>query len=239
MARRIRRRRRVAHGATTRPAEDVRPGLKLPEAKEKSATRVVLTAPGPLRTVLSSRITRSPDVELVGVAKDEMGTIEKVIKENADVVAISIHLGEQLDGLEIARNVSRACSTVGILILVEDLEGIDLRRHARLFGTAWSYSLAKNAETGENFASVVESVARGLHWIDPSIKRELEVAWKTAEEARDLDVETAEERFGSPSKRPADRGLTSGDPAPGSGGIQTTQIGNGGIGTSFGVRQTG
>ena len=210
--------------------------MNLREAKQASATRVVISAPGPLRTVLTSRIAGSDQVKLAGVAQDEMGTIEKVVREDADVVAIAIHLGEQLGGLEIARNVSRACSDTGILVIVDSLEGIDLRRHARLFGTAWSYALAANVEHGEGFASVVQSVARGLHWIDPAIKRQLEVAWKTAEEARDLDVESTDERIAS-SRRTDDQSAFA--PGQGGSGIQTAQIGNGGIGTGFGVRKAG
>lgn len=236
LARRIRRRRRLSHGNPQQPAGDVRPSTSLPEAKQAPATRVVIAAPGPLRTVLTSRIAGSDRVKLAGVAQDEMGTIEKAIKDDADVVAISIHLGEQLGGLEIARNVSRACPNTGILIIVNSLEGIDLRRHSRLFGTAWSYALAANVEHGEGFASVVQSVARGLHWIDPAIKRELEVAWKTAEEARDLDVESTDDRI-NPGRRKAGESAFTSD--QGGRGIQTAQIGNGGIGTGFGVRKAG
>lgn len=237
MARRIRRRRRVSQAVPQPPAQEVRSSTRLPEAKAMPATRVMITAPGPLRTVLMSRLSGSDQVELAGVAQDELGAVEKMVKEGSDVAAIFMHLGGPLEGLEIARNVNRACPHAGILILTDDLSGTDVRRNARLFGTGWSYMLADNAEKEQNFSAVVQSVGRGLHWIDSAIRDELEMAWKTAEEARDLDVESGMQQLGMSQRNP---GAPPIEPPSSSGsGIQTARIGNGGIGSNFGVRKAG
>ncbi|MDA1296588.1 MAG: hypothetical protein O3B04_01120 [Chloroflexi bacterium] len=241
MARMIRRRRRVSHPGPVRPVENVRSQTSLPEARPMPATRVVIAAPGPLRTVLTSRISGSTEVKLAGFAENEVSTIEKIITEEADVVAIYIHLGGELAGLDIARSVSKSCPEAGVLVIVGDLAGVDLRRRARMFGVAWSYALAKNAETGHNFTEMVQSVARGIHWIDPSIKHVLEAIWKVASEGRDLDISDAVGRLemstpNAPRPSPAPGPAT----PPSTGGIQTMRAGNSGIGHGgFGVSKAG
>lgn len=241
MARRIIRRRRVAPGTVAaRPAEDVRPGRNLPEAKQAPVTRVLIVAPGPIRTVLASRISGSEEVKLAGVADNESSAVEKVITEDADVAAIFMHLGGELAGLDIARNISRASPDCGVLIIVGELEGIDLRRHARMFGVNWSYVLQKNAESGHNFGEVVQCVARGVHWIDPVMKRVLEAVWKVAGQGRDMEFANAVKRL-EEAERKAATGETSGPelaPPPVRRGIQTMQAGNSGVGsTGFGVNK--
>lgn len=236
MARRIIRRKRISHPGPVRPTDDVRPKPNLPEFHPSPATRVVIAAPGPLRTVLMSRISGSGEVKLAGAAQDEISTIEKIITEGADVVSIFIHLGGELAGLEIARNVSRACPNTGVVIIVSDLVGVDVRRHARKFGTAWSYALSKNVEAGHNFADAVQSVARGIHWVDPSMKRVLEAIWKIASEGRDMEIANAVEELGISERITRDPLFT---PAPRPAGIQTMKAGNSGIGSNFGISKTG
>ena len=240
MARRIKRRRRVTHPGTIVPVDNVRPKLNLPEARPLPVTRVVIAAPGPLRTVLTSRMSGSSEVRLAGAADDELSAVEKIITAEADVAALYIHLGGQLAGLDAARNVSKSCPDVGVLIIVGDLTGVDVRRHARMFGVSWSYVLAKNAESGHNFTEIVQSVSRGIHWIDPAMRRMLEAIWKVASQGRDMEIADAVEEMEmsmpsvpdpSPSFEPG--------PPPATGGIQTMRAGNSGIGTNFGVSKTG
>ena len=200
----------------------------------------MIAAPGPLRTVLTSRISGSTEVQLAGTADDELSTVEKIITEEADVAAIYIHLGGPLAGLDAARSVSKACPKAGVLIVVGDLTDVDVRRNARMFGVSWSYVLAKNAEADHNFTAIVQSVARGIHWIDPALKRMLEAIWKIASEGRDTEIADAVEEMQmsttSPARKPPPPPPT---PAPPStGGVQTMQAGNSGIGTGFGVSKT-
>lgn len=240
MARRIVRRRRVTHPDPVRTVDNVRPQPNLPEAKPLPVTRVMIAAPGPLRTVLTSRISGSTEVQLAGTADDELSTVEKIITEETDVAAIYIHLGGQLAGLDIARSVSKASPKVGVLVVVGDLTDVDVRRHARMFGVSWSYVLAKNAEADHNFNEIVQSVARGIHWIDPALRRMLEAIWKVASEGRDMEITDAVEEIelstttGGPRKSPSPPP----PPPPSTGGIQTMQAGNSGIGTGFGVSKT-
>lgn len=227
MARRIRRR-KVSHSARSRKNEPVRPAVTLPEAKPMPATRVLIAAPGPMRTVLTSKISSSTEVSLAGVAENEMTAVEKVVTEEADVAAIYIHLGGQLAGLDIARNVSKACPQAGILVMVNDLAGVDVRKHSRMFGMAWSYAVAENAQTDSRFADLVQSVGRGIHWIDPELRRVLEAIWKIAEDGRDLEADSGAQTDSDTS-----------EPPPRPRGIQTMAAGNSGIGTGVsGVSST-
>lgn len=259
MARRIRRR-KVSHSAA-RPqkVEPARPGATLPEAKPTPATRVLIVAPGPMRTVLTSKISGSTQVRLAGVADSEMTAVEKVVTEDADVAAVYIHMGGELAGLEIARNLSRACPQAGILIMVNDLAGIDVRRHSRMFGTAWSYAVAENVQTDSRFPDLVQSVGRGIHWIDPELKRILEAIWQVAEQGRDLEAESDDEISLAQSAKPggiqtmqagygrvnrSDLEIPDEDDededAPKPRGIQTMSTGKGGIGSDgFGVSKAG
>ncbi len=235
MARRIRRRKKVSHSARTRAQEPVKPDLKLPEAKPISATRVLIAAPGPMRTVLTSKISGSTEVQLAGVAENEMTAVEKVLTEEADVAAVYVHLDEELGGLEIARNLSKACPQAGILVMVNDLAGIDVRRHARMFGVAWSYAVAENVTEGARFVELVQSVGRGIHWIDPELRRVLEAIWQIASEGADLEAATAAQKMAIPQMPEAPT-----VPEPKPRGVQTMQAGKGGVGSSgFGVRPTG
>lgn len=199
----------------------------------------MIAAPGPIRTVLTSRIAGSTEVRLAGVAQDEASAVEKIVTDEADVAAIHIHLGGELAGLDVARNVSKASPRSGILVIVDGLSGVDVRRHARMFGVAWSYALADSIEEGHKFAEVVQSVARGIHWIDPHLRRVLEAIWRVADQGRDLEITDALDEL-SESAQELARRESPPEPEPRPRGIQTAQVGKGGIGSGgFGVRKAG
>lgn len=213
----------------------VRPQMQqLPQAKPIAVTRVVIAAPGPRRTVLTSRISGSTEVKLAGAADTEISTVEKMVTEEADVAAIDIHLGGELAGLDIARNVQKACPESGILIMVHSLAGVDVRRHARMFGVSWSYALSKSLAEDSHFGGVVQSVGRGIHWIEPSIKPLVEAIWKVASEGKDMEIANAVQSM-EMSVRNAPPPLLDPKPAIKPGGIQTMQSGNSGSG--FGIRK--
>jgi hypothetical protein len=107
MARRIKRQRRVTHPDPVRPVDSARPQTNLPGAMSLPVTRIVIAAPGPLRTVLTSPISGSTEIKLAGAANDGLSTVEKIVTEEADVPAIDINRGGKLGGLEIARNASK------------------------------------------------------------------------------------------------------------------------------------
>ncbi len=233
MARRIRRIKKISHSKRVVKQDSARPEPGLPEARVATTTRVLISAPGPVRTILASRISGSDEIELAGVAENESAAVEKILTEDADVAVIYIHQGEILNGLDIARNVSQASPDAGILMLVDELEGIDVRRHSRRFGTAWSYAAADGVKnSGERFLQIVQSVGRGIQWIDPDLKPVLEAIWRVAEQGRDMDASATAEKMAlgeagaMPPQRPD--------------GIQTMQAGNSGVGNSgFGVRKAG
>lgn len=237
--RRIKRRRRVTHPNAAVSVDNVRPQMKtLPEAKPLAVTRVVIAAPGPLRTVLTSKISGSSEVKLAGAADSDISAVEKMVTEEADVAAIDIHLGGELAGLDIARNVQKACPESGILIIVHGLAGVDVRRHSRMFGVSWSYALSKSLTEDAHFGEVVQSVSRGIHWIDPGIKPLVEAIWKVANEGKYLEIANAVESM-ELSTRKAPPPLLDPQPTIKPGGIQTMQSGNSGIGSGFGIRKTG
>src|SRR5690606_33273820 len=146
----------------------------LPEAKAAAATRVMIAAPSSIRTVLMSKLSASQSIKVAAVAGDEPTAVEKMVTGDCDVAAVYIHLGGTLAGLDIARNLSKAKPTGGILIIVEDIEALDLRRSSRMFGINWSYALRRKVETGHAFAEIISSVGRGIQWIDPDLRRVLE-----------------------------------------------------------------
>ncbi len=198
-----------------------------------------------MRTVLTSKISGSTEVQLAAVTQDEITTVEKMVTEEADVAAIYIHLGGSLAGLDIARNVSKACPESGILIIVDQLAGVDVKRYARMFGVAWSYALTENVEAGTGFVDVVQSVARGIHWIDPGFKRVLEAIWKVVEQGRDMEIDSAVKQMNmsaspSPDSKPEAPAESDPSPDPKPRGIQTMSTGKGGIGSGgFGVSKAG
>ena len=192
----------------------------------------MIAAPGAAATVLSSQLSASTDVKIAAMARDDAGAVEKMITEDADVAAIHMRLGGELQGLDTARNVARACPEAGILILVDTLEGVDLRRHARMFGTAWSYALLSSAEKDHAFGEIVSSVSRGIHWVDPAIRRVLAAVWQVASQGRDLEMSSALEELEAGLKsKPLD------EPEQPKRGIQTMRSGNSGVGKSFGVNR--
>jgi len=175
---------------------------------------------------------------MAAMAQNEAAAVEKMITEKVDVAAIHVHLGGQLGGLEIARNVARACPEAGILILVDTLDGIDLRRHARMFGTAWSYAALGSAQKEHAFSDMVNGVGRGLHWIDPGLRRVLEAVWQVASQGRDLEMADALDDLNSgEAKKPPATLLTPPTGSSKKGAIQTMRSGNSGVGSSVGINR--
>jgi DNA-binding NarL/FixJ family response regulator len=188
----------------------------------------MIAAPGPIRTVLMSKLAGNPSIKVAAVAGDEPSAVEKMVTEDGDVAAVYIHLGGTLAGLDTARNVSKACPAGGILIIVEDIEGLDLRRNARMFGVNWSYALRKRVESGQAFAEIISSVGRGIQWIDPDLRRVLEAMWQVASRGVDLEVAGALAEL-------KDRAAPGPAPQPSlPKGVQTFRSGNSGVGRSVG-----
>ena len=234
MARRIIRRRKVARPTQVK-AEDVRPSAQFAaEARPTPSTRVMIAAPGSVSTVLSSKLSGSATVKVAAMTRDRDSAVEKVITEDVDVAAIFMRLGGEINGLDIARDVARACPEAGILIIIDNLDGVDLRRHARAFGTAWSYVTLASAEKDRSFEGMINGVGRGVHWVEPGIKRVLEAVWRVASEGRDLDMANA---LGELDEKSGPKPLIEPEPDPKPRGIQTMSTGNSGVGTSFGVRK--
>lgn len=238
MARRIIRRRKVARPAQPQ-SEPVRSSkFGSSETKAGSTTRTLIAAPMSVCTVLSSKLSGSFSADMAAMAQNEATAVEKMITEKIDVAAIHIHLGGELGGLEIARSVAKACPEAGILILVDTLDGIDLRRCARMFGTSWSYAALGSAQKEHAFSDMVNGVGRGLHWIDPGLRRVLEAVWQVASQGRDLEMVDALEDLNSGNAKKVPDTLLSPPSGPSQkGAIQTMRSGNSGVGSSFGINR--
>ena len=204
----------------------------------------MLAAPGPARTIIMARLGSCPDVKIVASATDEAAAIEKMVTEDADIAVVHIHMTGRLAGLDIARNIQKACPEAGILIIVDDIAGINLRRNARQFGVSWSYVRRQRTDDGAAFADIIRSVGRGIHFIDPEIRRVLEAIWAVASEARDMDNVAI-------AQKPQPAGETSTeidadeldveddeaeDDGPAPRGIQSFSTGNSGVGRSFNAK---
>jgi len=208
MARVVRVRRRVRRPQGTPVAPQ--PGIRRPAVSTPPADiTVVLAASTSQRTLIASKLAGRPGIKVSAMAGDERSTVEAVAKSAPDAAIIDMDLGAPLAGLAVCRQIQRIAPTTAIILCVGDLDPMALRPYSRDFGTSWSYVHRKRATDGEHMRNVIQSVSRGIQWLDPEIGKIVQVFWKTAAQLRELEAQVMKEE------------------AVPEGGIQSTTAGSG------------
>ncbi|MEX0761191.1 MAG: hypothetical protein WD208_06620 [Dehalococcoidia bacterium] len=218
MGRIVRIRRRSARSAfpSARPAAvEERPnsgaaGIRRAAPKEVEDTTVLLAASTSMRTVIVSKLAVQKGIRVLAVADGEVPAIERASQKAPDVSIIDMNLGGKMEGLAIARSVQRVAPTTGLLLLIDRLDSEDLSIYARDFGSSWSYMVRHRTEDGALLSSVIQSVARGVHWLDPEIRRSIQNAWEIAAKSREMDeVQELEDQPGDASSKSTSRRVSS------------------------------
>ncbi len=242
--RRVRKRRRAA--PNDRVARAAGRGTDKFEPSDSDDAAVLVAAPGACRTIFMSKMGHVDGVKLAAVAEDESQAVERAMREDIDLAVIHIDLGDKLAGLATARAVQKIVPKAGIILLIDSLEGVDLRKQSRWFGMSWSYVLTKRLEDGATVDTVLRSVARGVQWVDPELRRIIEAVWQISAQSRDLEDAVAAqasedaESLPTPAPTPVQRtegGRPAEKPSSGAapediGGIKVQSIGVGKGGTS-------
>ena len=159
-----------------------------PKPTEPTGSPILVATTNSVRNLILPKLATFEDVRLVGMANSPANALKMVIQEHPEAVIIDIDFGEPFGGLDTARLMQKTRNNAAIVMLVNDIDPVEYRRQARLFGASWSY-MKKSTATRENILSIaLKSAVRGVQWIEPELSRPLAELWKIALEARDLDA---------------------------------------------------
>lgn len=159
-----------------------------PKPTEPTGSPILVATTNSVRNLILPKLATFEDVRLVGMANTPAIALKMIIQEHPEAVIIDIDFGEPFGGLDTAKLMQKTRNNAAIVMLVNDIDPVEYRSQARLFGASWSY-MKKSTATRENILSVaLKSAVRGVQWIEPELSRPLAELWKIALEARDLDA---------------------------------------------------
>jgi len=128
------------------------------------------------------------DVILSGLADSPESSLKMLVQEHPEVVILDMDFGGQFNGLDIAKTMQKTRVRAAIVMLVPELDPTELKPYSRRFGSSWSYVKKTTAGRLDVLEMVLKSAVRGVQWIEPDLSRPLQVIWKVAEEARDMET---------------------------------------------------
>jgi DNA-binding NarL/FixJ family response regulator len=109
-------------------------------------------------------LSREPDQEIVGEARNGREAVELAEKLQPDVVVIDVSMPE-LNGIEATRRISDRCPRTRVLALSMHRDAVYVREILRAGARGY---LVKDADD-DTFLSAVRAVARGEAYLSPSI----------------------------------------------------------------------
>jgi DNA-binding NarL/FixJ family response regulator len=209
MARRvIRRRRPSGTRVVRRPARSGAPEntVTAPQAArpvEPTGSKVLIATSKGVHNLILPKLAVMDDVVLSGLADSPESSLKLLVQEHPDVVILDMDFGGKLNGLDTAKSMQKTRVRAAIVMLVSELDPEEFKPYSRRFGSSWSYVKKTTSGRVDVLQMVIKSAVRGVQWVEPDLSRSLQVIWKVADEARDLEAKrsTAEPAIvSSPSK---------------------------------------
>jgi len=170
MARIVRRRLRKKRRPT---AAGVLAGTPASEPREQSLPSVLLVGETRFRTLLALKLGTGGRVRIVAEIDAEAGSLDLAFAPKADVVVAHVDEAHSSRNVHVARAVQQKKPGIGVVLVIERVSREHLAEYWQELG---KWSLLTPAACGDSakLASVVESAARGIRWVDPEIGRVLQ-----------------------------------------------------------------
>jgi DNA-binding NarL/FixJ family response regulator len=268
MARRvIRRRRPSGTRVVRRPARSAAPEAAAQAARpaEPTGSKVLIATSKGVRNIILPKLALMDDVILAGLADSPENALKMLVQDHPEVVILDMDFGGQFNGLDIAKTMQKTRVRAAIVMLVPELDPQQLKAYSRRFGSSWTYVKKTTSGRLDVLQMVLKSAVRGVQWVEPDLSRSLQVIWKVAEEARDMEARRSEAeptvitsptklknaKFSAPEPpvaseddpdeiAPGIKTMTTNDAETDGLDISSVSVGHGGVGQNVGkIRRTG
>ncbi len=140
-----------------------------------------------MRNQILPKLATMDGFTLAGLADSPENALKMLVQEHPEVVLLDLDFGGRHVGLDTAKMMQKTRTRAAIVMMVPDLDAEEERIHARQYGSSWSYIKKTTAGRVDILEMVLKSAVRGVQWVEPAISRTLNVIWKIAEEARELE----------------------------------------------------
>jgi DNA-binding response OmpR family regulator len=142
MARRVIRRRRPSGPRVVRRA--ARPAAPVqaqaaPQPVEPTGIPVLMATTNTMRNQIVPKLSVMDEVLLSGLADSPETAIKMSVREHPEVVILDMDFGGPMVGLDTAKLMQKTRTRAAIIMLVPELDPVELKPHARRFGSSWSY----------------------------------------------------------------------------------------------------
>jgi len=142
MARRVIRRRRPSGSRVVRRA--ARPAAPVqaqaaPQPVEPTGIPVLMATTNTMRNQIVPKLSVMDEVLLSGLADSPETAIKMSVREDPEVVILDMDFGGPMVELDTAKLMQKTRTRAAIIMLVPELYPVELKPHARRFGSSWSY----------------------------------------------------------------------------------------------------
>ena len=169
MARIVRRRVRKKRRPATVDLPSATPVAGSPEQQPSS---VLLVGQARFRALLAWKLGAGGGVRVLAEIDGETGAFDPMFAPRAHVVIAQAGTAYPSRNMEIARAIQRTRLGVGVVLMVERLS-VQFLAAYRWELSNWSLVTAAACSDSAKLASLVESAAHGIRWVDPEVGRAL------------------------------------------------------------------
>lgn len=120
-----------------------------------------------LRELLRDALSQCPSVEVVDAVGNARDAVRIALETHPEVVLTDIELGEEMTGIDAARQIKRARPGTGIVILSSHKDREYVRTVVQDGG--WSYLLKSSIGNKDTIVRAIEGSAWGYVTIDPAL----------------------------------------------------------------------
>jgi DNA-binding response OmpR family regulator len=92
-----------------------------------------------MRNQIVPKLSVMDEVLLSGLADSPETAIKMSVREHPEVVILDMDFGGPMVGLDTAKLMQKTRTRAAIIMLVPELDPVELKLHARRFGSSWSY----------------------------------------------------------------------------------------------------
>ncbi|MBI4218568.1 MAG: response regulator transcription factor [Chloroflexi bacterium] len=121
----------------------------------------------PLRELLRDALSQCPSLEVVDAVGNAHDAIRTALETHPEVVLTDIELGEEMTGIDAARQIERARPGTGVVILSSHKDREYVRTVVEVCG--WSYLLKSSVGNKDIIVRAIEGSAWGYVTIDPAL----------------------------------------------------------------------
>lgn len=136
-----------------------------------------------IRAAVAALLDLEEDLEVVAQANNGRAAVETALAHRPDVAIVDMEMPE-LDGIEVARELSRLLPTCAVVVLTGHARAPHLQRAL----TAGAKGFLPKGAPGDTLADVVRRVHSGARYVDPALAADALTAPECPLTARELEV---------------------------------------------------